>query len=1007
MSEDVSQKAIIDRTEGMIVVDAGPGTGKTKTVVSRCINLLRKGAGKDDIVMLTFTRNAAEEMRTRLVKAVSDLRFMENGGGFDDETYRKMVTAAEGMRIQTFDSFCLSVVKSSPGTIGRFFRFDKEELTRSADITENESVNRVYFRRFLDRFLAEHASEYGDIAALAQKDPKSLYSLLERLMARGIIPLRSNGETEGIGRWFGGNDGKDLLGDVKALRAEMSQWNPKGEDWAAVGDVLKVEGFCREDFVHGKRKTDEENEKMHSHLLDLAAEDESRPALLRMIHDIYYEFIRRSVIDDRLTFGLAATFAFIVLYEDAEARKRIQCRYLIIDEFQDTNSNQLMIALMALREPNLCVVGDWKQGIYGFRFVSIENITCFEERVRSLRRYLNDDKERVCYDIGEVASLPLKTGYRSSQLIVDRAFDALSARGSEHEPIPDTSKVTTISAAWDAPEELTGFETVVCKSKDDETDEVVRRIANYVDSGRYRIRYRDPATGEESVRAVRYSDIAILCRTGSGCKNAFLRCRKSGIPAFFQGDIEVMSTREGKLLLAWLRYLNDDRDTWGIGPILADMNYPADEISAMVKYDPETGKTGIPEEILSLKKELRGKRRRITDVIATLFDFYGLDNDRTQTIMSVISKAHRSSLMTVSDVIGMIESDMNEKTAYRVEGAPDEDAVTIQTMHKSKGLEYPIVIIPYVDTNTFPSTRSDSEPFMFDDVLGVRAMNAVIGFNGEKMVKTSWKTYVAKKSRKKNYDEERRLMFVAVSRASQYVTMISYKNPDNSSGGSSAFFRHYAEIAKSVNPLSGVIQKHLGQAEAITEKPVLPAIRPRRKNIGVHAIMGLGNEGVNFEESDETAGAKGKNYGITVHKYAELLARGIDLDPKIYETYPEVEKARGIIEELREGHILDAEVECSLPIDSFNVTLRGVIDLIAVGEDAVEIHDWKNDVSDGNRADYRLQLSVYAHVAERVYKRRAKCFIQWLVLGETEEFDPLPMEEIVEKTGKALMSCRK
>ena len=66
-----------------------------------------------------------------------------------------------------------------------------------------------------------------------------------------------------------------------------------------------------------------------------------------MSHDIYYEFIRTSVADDRLTFGLAASFAFIILYEDKETRERIQCRYLIVDEFQDTNSNQLMIALMA------------------------------------------------------------------------------------------------------------------------------------------------------------------------------------------------------------------------------------------------------------------------------------------------------------------------------------------------------------------------------------------------------------------------------------------------------------------------------------------------------------------------------------------------------------------------------------------------------------------------------------------------------------------------------------
>ena len=203
------------------------------------------------------------------------------------------------------------------------------------------------------------------------------------------------------------------------------------------------------------------------------------------------------------------------------------------------------------------------------------------------------------------------------------------------------------------------------------------------------------------------------------------------------------------------------------------------------------------------------------------------------------------------------------------------------------------------------------------------------------------------------------------------------------------------------------LSDHVEESRTLVEKPTLPEIKPRRKNIGVHSIMHVDGGGTELDESDEAIGPKGKNYGITVHKYAELLVRGISVDQRILEEYPEIVKAGRIIEDLHREHELDAEVDCSLPINRLNVTLRGVIDLIALGKDTVEIHDWKNDVSKDNENEYRLQLSVYAHVAELIYKRKAKCFIQWLVLDETEEFDPLPMDIIEERTEKTLESYRK
>ncbi len=987
MTSDESQDAIVRNTEGMVVVDAGPGTGKTHTVIRRCLNLIRrKDIGKDDVVMLTFTRNAAEEMRSRLMQGVSDLYFGKDGDSIDEETYRRMTLTAEGMKVQTFDSYCLGIVKSSPGYISRFFRFEKEALTHSTSIVESQSVNETYFRRFLDHFLDEHGGEYGDLAAIAQENPSSLYKLIERLMARGILPLKKNeGKDDGIGRWFGGNDGRDLLGDVEGLRRMMDGWKPSSDDAKKISDVLGLEGYTLK--------------PIDPRMFDEAAGDD-RSALLRMVHDIYYEFIRRSVGDDRLTFGLAASFAFIILYEDRETRERVQCRYLIVDEFQDTNSNQLMISLMALKEPNLCVVGDWKQGIYGFRFVSIENITDFGNRVERFRRYLNDDVKRIDYEIGEVRNLPLKTSYRSSQLIVDMAFSALRAKGRKEEII-DTSNITEIKAKWDAPEGMTAFETVGCDSKDEEYREVVRRIENYVSNGRYAIRDYDPDTKKEFARPARYSDIAVLCRTSRVCKNVFLECRKRGIPAFLQGDMEVMSTREGKLLLAWLRYVNDFRDRWGIVPILADMGYSLDQIEEMLRYDEETGRDGIPDEVRRMRRTLSDKKRRITDLIATVFGFYGLDNDKTQTIMSVISKAHRSSLMTISEVIGMIETDMDNNTSYKMDGIPDENAITIQTMHKSKGLEYPIVIVPGIDNMAMPNTKHDPEPFLFNDTIGIRCRSTVVEVGGNKLLKPSWRTLIAVKSQEIDYGEERRLLFVAISRASQYVTLIAGNNP-------SGFFTHYSgmEGQRLESPLRTEMPVRPEESKTLVERPRLPEIRARRKNIGVHGIMNTANGGASLDDSDEMIGPKGRNYGTAVHKYAELIVRGIEVDRKVSEEYPEVEKARRIIEDLRGDHELDAEVECSLPINRLNVTLRGVIDLVAIGKDTVEIHDWKNDVTKDNREEYMVQLSVYAHVAEMFYKRKAKCFIQWLVLDDTDGFDPLPMEVIEERTERVLTAGR-
>lgn len=97
-----------------------------------------------------------------------------------------------------------------------------------------------------------------------------------------------------------------------------------------------------------------------------------------------------------------------------------------------------------------------------------------------------------------------------------------------------------------------------------------------------------------------------------------------------------------------------------------------------------------------------------------------------------------------------------------------------------------------------------------------------------------------------------------------------------------------------------------------------------------------------------------------------------------------------------------SEQGCTLPLDDPKAVVRGIIDLLIVFEDRVEVHDYKTDGSKANQGEYELQLSVYAHVVKRVYPNLpVRCFIDYAYLGETIEFDPLPFERIEERVREA------
>lgn len=955
-----SQNMMIDTLEGMVVVDAGPGTGKTHTIVRRYVKLLEKeDVNPRDILMLTFTRNAAQEMEQRIKNHLRNIPGMEKKS--------KLV------QVKTFDAFCLSVVMDSPEDAGKLFGID-EKLTHSARLVENDTLNMRYFSSFLDDFLHDYGEDYGDWAVLGGEYPSNLFDIINRLMSKGIYPVKGSG-------WFGNDMANNLDGDIEEIVSRMKsrnvfvkKGNRKRSPLSSTYHNLKPNEYD----ISGEPM--EFEELPESIIKEAAFEDRSE--LFRFLHDVYWHYLKRSISEDRLTFGITAMLAFSILYSNNNVRSINSYRYVMIDEFQDTNSGQLMLSLLILKEPNLCVVGDWKQGIYGFRFVSIDNIIRFEERVRCFAIKLNEDtareRRRVQFDIPDATKIQLDTNYRSSKLVVDKAFECLTIKATDKENI-DVKTIESQLAYLQAirKDEIgnrTHIRYVRTDTKDDEACMVARCIRDYLREGAY------PVVDKGVERPMRFDDIAVLCRTTKGCRAVVQELNAQGIPAFLYGEVELMCTREAKLVLAWLRYINNSYDPWGFIPIMVDQGYSLAECNAARRDNNK-----IPEDISRQRKELYAKRRRVTELLTNIFAWYGIDNDISQSVINVLSGAHRQSLLTISDLISIIEDDMSDKPAtYAVETDLSSNAVAVMSMHKAKGLEFPTVIMPYIDMKIMPSTKGDTNVFHYDEILGFRSKKVVAHYDGYSRICKSWRTGLCDSINEKDYSEERRLMFVSMTRAKQYETLICGPKPstfmEELSDG------NYEDVEDC--PISiGMIGSDM------IEKPSIGSYVSRTKTIGVHGIMILDLEDGQGGEVDEICG-KGKEYGTAVHLEAQLMHNGVSPSGR----YPESDYIRDGVLSRRDmdGFLRSySEVGCSLPVCEGEVILKGQIDLLLVFDDRVEVHDYKTDVSDRFQSEYELQLSVYAHAAGGFYGNLpVRCFIDYVSQGRSVEFEPIPLDRI-------------
>lgn len=364
---NTAQKRAVDTTEGPVLVVAGPGSGKTELLSLRVANILGQGlALPSDILCLTFTENAALNMRERLAALIGQ------------DAYR--------VGIFTFHAFCNHVISRYPEFFWEATHFTHaDDITRAEILTEifqslphkhplastHPEKGFVYLKDVTDRI--KHIKSYGYTAdeyeavvdALAKEYP-SLNTILaqwpERLSIKNIKLVRDIqkelSKSEGATTYYLAK----TLGDALALAETVEKTHPLTE-WRK--DHLEKDegGFILKDAHRVEKiRAVAELYRCYSRAMYDRALYDYDDMIIEVAHALKREAILRNALEE-------------------------QYQYIMIDEFQDTNEAQMSLvreitqSVIHEGRPNVCVVGDDDQAIYKFQGAEVSHIINFRTAV--------------------------------------------------------------------------------------------------------------------------------------------------------------------------------------------------------------------------------------------------------------------------------------------------------------------------------------------------------------------------------------------------------------------------------------------------------------------------------------------------------------------------------------------------------------------------------------------------------------------------------------------------
>src|SRR5690625_836170 len=457
------------------------------------------------------------------------------------------------------------------------------------------------------------------------------------------------------------------------------------------------------------------SDKKNSLIRPKQSAEEAEGYLDTLYSEIYHDYQQILYRNSALDFDDLIMLTIELFEKEKKVLERYQnlFQYIHVDEYQDTNHAQYqLVRMLAEKYRNICVVGDSDQSIYKFRGADITNILNFED------------------DYPEAAVIKLEQNYRSSRSILDAA-NAVIGNNTERKP-------KALRTDRDGGPKLT---SIVSDSERGEGQEIVRNVLDL--SSKYS-----------------YNDMAVLYRTNAQSRAIEDALVKSNIPYKMVGGMKFYDRMEIKDLMSYLKVIQNPNDDISFERII---NVP---------------KRGIgPKTVDKLKEHGRHTGASIYEAIKES-DFIGISKNAVVKLMNLNDMLdnlkQKSKYMSVTELVDevladtgyldLLEKENSLESRSRIEnleefrtvtrefdrenevsdellftflsdmalvsdqdGVEEDSGVTLMTMHASKGLEFKVIFIVGLEEGIFPSRR-----VMFDD---------------------------------KELEEERRLMYVALTRA--------------------------------------------------------------------------------------------------------------------------------------------------------------------------------------------------------------------------------------------------
>jgi DNA helicase-2/ATP-dependent DNA helicase PcrA len=561
------------------------------------------------------------------------------------------------------------------------------------------------FHAFGDRLIREHALELGlpmDVRVLSR--PEVVILLREHLFELGLDEYRPLG------------DPTRFLGALATLISRCKDEDIAPADYLAHADRLSAEAAAVEAAARDAREAGAGDDGS----ADGLAERARRQAELARAYARYQDLLARNAFID---FGDQVNLALRLLRESPSAREAVQrrFRYVLVDEFQDTNRAQAeLVATVAERHRNVTVVGDDDQSIYTFRGAAMSNILDFQDRYR---------RSRV---------VVLRRNYRSLGPVLEAAYRLVRFND------PDRLEVRS------------GISKRLRAERTDPSAKPVRLEA--FATGSEEADWIAAEMGRRLAAGARARDHAVLVRTNAAADPILRSLNVAGIPWRFSGTSGLYARPEIRLLLAFLRSVADPgssvdvyalaaSDVYGLGGVdltaivnaarrrnrsVWDVLEELDRQPGILRVTPAT-RSAVGRLVADLRRYAALAHERPGGEV--LFTFLR-DSGLLARLASAESPAAEEALGNIArffDIVRTQSSLLADDRAVFVSRHletlveagddpptadldPDIDAVAVLTVHKAKGLEFPVVFLPGLVADRFPS-RSRPDPLLIPDEL--------------------------------------------------------------------------------------------------------------------------------------------------------------------------------------------------------------------------------------------------------------------------------------------------